>query len=152
LEETSWGIAGFSWIPWMKLAVRPAMRTDPASAVPSDAPRFVMVFCSPPTSPVTSSGTDETVTAPSCEASAPTPRPASSIGTVTISAPTPTSRARTRDTIPASRAARPQDTTFLGEASGQYLGIATAATSKVIERGSSRIPVSRALRPRATDR
>ena len=58
------------------------MSTAPASAVPIDAPRFVMVFWMPPTWPVCSSGTDETVTAPSCEASAPIPSPASSMGTV----------------------------------------------------------------------
>ena len=34
---------------------------------PSDAPRLVAVFCRPPTSPLCSSGTEETVTAPSCE-------------------------------------------------------------------------------------
>ena len=38
------------------------------------------VFWRPPTSPLCSSGTAETVTAPSCEASAPMPRPASSSG------------------------------------------------------------------------
>ena len=46
----------------------------------------------PPTCPVCSSGTAETVTAPSCDASAPIPSPASSIGTVTISAPAPSSQ------------------------------------------------------------
>ena len=40
------------------------MSTAPASAVPIDAPRFVMVFWMPPTCPVCSSGTAETVTAP----------------------------------------------------------------------------------------
>jgi hypothetical protein len=39
--------------------------TAPASAVPIDAPRLVTVFCRPPTSPLRSSGTDDTVTAPS---------------------------------------------------------------------------------------
>ena len=38
------------------------MRTAPASAVPIDAPRFVAVFCRPPTSLLCSSGTDDTVT------------------------------------------------------------------------------------------
>ena len=46
-----------------------------------------IVVMPPPTSPLCSSGTDETVTAPSWEASAPTPRPASSSGQVTISGP-----------------------------------------------------------------
>ena len=61
--------------------------TAPASAVPIEAPRFVIVFCTPPTSPLCSSGTDETVTLPNWDASAPTPSPASSIGQVTISGP-----------------------------------------------------------------
>ncbi len=53
------------------------------------------MFWRPPTSLLCSSGTDDTVTAPSCEASAPMPRPASSIGQVTISGPAPASRAAT---------------------------------------------------------
>ena len=62
-----------------------AIRIEPARAVPSEAPRFVIVFWTPPTSGLSSSGTAETVTAPSCEASAPIPSPISSIGTKTIS-------------------------------------------------------------------
>ena len=72
------------------------------------------MFWSPPTSPLSSSGTAETVTAPSWEASAPTPSPASSIGTVTTSGPAPSSMAAASDTIPASRAARPHVTTRRG--------------------------------------
>src|SRR6516165_8882302 len=73
----------------------------PARAVPMDAPRLVAVFCKPPTSPLCSSGRADTVTLPSCEASAPTPRPASNIGQVTISGPAPASSAATMMTIPA---------------------------------------------------
>ena len=65
----------------MKTLVTAAIMSEPASAVPIEAPRFVIVFCTPPTSGLCSSGTAETVTAPSCEASAPIPSPTSSIGT-----------------------------------------------------------------------
>ena len=34
-----------------------AISSEPASAVPSEAPRFVIVFCMPPTSGLSSSGT-----------------------------------------------------------------------------------------------
>ncbi len=60
----------------MTLAVKVAIRTEPARAVPSEAPRFVEVFCKPPTSPLTSSGTEETVTAPSWDADTFQKRPA----------------------------------------------------------------------------
>ena len=52
----------------------------------------------PPTSPLCSSGTEETVTAPSCDASMPMPSPARSIGQVTISGPAPASSAATNTT------------------------------------------------------
>ena len=41
------------------------IRSEPAIAVPSEAPRFVIVFWTPPTSGLSSSGTADTVTAPS---------------------------------------------------------------------------------------
>ena len=50
----------------------------------------------------------ETVTAPSCEASAPMPRPASSIGQVTISAPAPASSAATNTTRPSEQREEPE--------------------------------------------
>ena len=77
------GTSGFCSIPVSSVAVRLAISTDPASAVPSDAPRFVAVFCRPPTSGLCASETAETVTLPSCEARAPMPKPISSSGTVT---------------------------------------------------------------------
>ena len=43
-DDTSIGMSGFSWIPWMKDALNAAIRIEPASAVPSDAPRLVAVF------------------------------------------------------------------------------------------------------------
>lgn len=58
-DETCSGMAGLSWMPVKKDAVRAEISTAPASAVPMDAPRLVMVFCNPPTSPLCSSGTAE---------------------------------------------------------------------------------------------
>jgi hypothetical protein len=82
-----------------KAVVRVAIRNEPASAVPSEAPRLVAVFCTPPTSGLWSSGTAETVTAPSCDASAPIPSPISSIGTKTISGPAFSSSRQGRDDV-----------------------------------------------------
>ena len=81
---TDCGTSGFWSIPARKDVASAATSTEPASAVPSDAPSWVAVFCSPPTSELFSSGTAETVTAPSCDASAPMPRPMMSSGTNTI--------------------------------------------------------------------
>ena len=44
---TEVGTAGLSSIPAIAELERVAMRTDPISAVPNEAPRFVAVFCSP---------------------------------------------------------------------------------------------------------
>ncbi len=63
------------------------IRTAPVSAVPIEAPRFVTVFWIPPTSPVCESGTEETVTAPSCDARLPIPSPMRRSGPVTTSGP-----------------------------------------------------------------
>ena len=92
------------------------MSTEPASAVPSDAPMLVAVFCRPPTSGLCSSGTAETVTPPSCEASAPMPRPSSSSGTVTTSADGPTSMAARSTTVPGEHreSAEPHDPARVG--------------------------------------
>ena len=128
------------------------MSTAPASAVPIDAPRLVRVFCSPPTSPVCSSGTDDTVTLPSCDASAPTPRPARSIGHVTISGPAPASSAAIITTIPANSDRKPSCTTRRGDAFGKNFGMPTAARSSVIDSGRSRTPVATAESPSATER
>ena len=69
-EETSGGTSGFWAMPDRNEAVSEVIRIAPASAVPIDAPNCVAVFWSPPTSGLCSSGTAETVTAPSCEARA----------------------------------------------------------------------------------
>ena len=90
-NDSSFGTAGFCAIPVRNEAVSAAMRTEPASAVPSEAPNCVAVFWRPPTSGLFSLGTDETVTLPSCEARPPMPSPINSSGTVTISALAPTS-------------------------------------------------------------
>ena len=52
-----------------------AIRTEPASAVPSEAPNWLAVFWRPPTSGLSSSGTAETVTAPELRGEAPHPEP-----------------------------------------------------------------------------
>ena len=139
-------------IPLKNDALKAEMSTAPASAVPIDAPRLVNVFCRPPTSPLCSSGTDDTVTLPSCDANAPTPRPASSIGQVTISGPAPASSAAIMTTMPANRARNPSRTTRRGEAFGNTFGMPAAARSSVIDSGSSRTPVAMADRPSATER
>src|SRR5262250_489979 len=147
LEATSWGTAGLCWMPVRKEVVSAEMSTAPASAVPMEAPRLVTVFWTPPTSPLCSSDTAETVTLPSWEASAPTPRPASSIGQVTISGPAPESSSASRITMPANSAKNPIWTTRRGEAFGKTLGTPTAASSNVTDSGSSRTPVATAQRP-----
>ena len=103
LAVTSSGTAGLFSMPSRNEVVSVAMRMAPASAVPIEAPRLVPVFWSPPTSLLCSSGTDDTVTLPSCEASAPMPRPARSIGQVTISGPAPASSRATITTMPAEQ-------------------------------------------------
>ena len=110
------------------------------------------MFWSPPTSPLCSSGTLDTVTAPSCEARAPIPSPARSIGQVVISAPAPASSAAANTTIPRNNARKPSRTMRRGEACGNNFGIPTAASKSVIESGSRRIPVSIADNPSATDK
>ena len=72
-DVRSSGTPGCSAMPVKNDAVSADISTAPASAVPIESPRLETVFWSPPTSPLCSSGTAETVTAPSCEASAPMP-------------------------------------------------------------------------------
>ena len=128
------------------------MRIAPASAVPIDAPSWVPVFCTPPTSPLCSSGTAETVTLPSCEAIAPSPDPMSSSGPVMISGPAPMSSRLTSRTRPANSSRKPALTTRRGLASGKSFGTPAANSSSVSDIGSSRTPVSIADSPSATDR
>src|SRR5215470_6958823 len=151
-DDTSSGIAGLAWMPVKNEVVSAEISTAPARAVPTEAPRLVMVFCNPPTSALCSSGTADTVTLPSCDASAPTPSPASSNGHVTASGPTPISSAAISVTIPTNSATKPSWTTRRGDAVGKNLGTPTAARSSVIESGSIRTPVSTAESPSATDR
>ena len=80
-----------------------------------DAPRFVTVFCTPPTSPLWESGTAETVTAPSCEARVPIPSPARRSGPVTMSAPAPESSAARSTTMPRNNRPNPTRTIRRGE-------------------------------------
>ena len=146
------GMAELCSIPARNDDATAAIISEPAIAVPIDAPRFVAVFWMPPTSGLWSSGTAETVTAPSCDASAPMPSPIRSIGTRTISGPESASSAPSSTTVPASSARRPTRTISLGEAFGNTRGTPSAAISSVSERGSSRTPVSSAESPRHTER
>ncbi len=152
LDERSAGTAGLPWMPVKNEAVSVEMRTAPASAVPIEMPRFDAVFWSPPTSPLSSSGSAETVTAPSCDESAPMPRPARIIGQVTTSAPAPASSAATNTTIPRNSPTNPSCETSRGEARGNSLGIPTAAITSVMDSGRIRTPVWMALSPSAIDR
>ena len=145
-------MSGFCWIPLRNEVDRAAIRMEPASAVPIEAPRFVAVFCRPPTSGLCSSGTADTVTAPSWEASAPMPRPVSSSGTVTIAAEALAFRLACSDTIPASMASRPSRTIRRGDTFGRKRGIPAAASSSVIDSGRILAPVSSADRPSEIDR
>ncbi|WIX77007.1 hypothetical protein QRX50_37195 [Amycolatopsis carbonis] len=54
--------------------------------------------------------------------------------------------------MPAKTATNPSLTTRRGEASGRSFGMPTANSSSISDRGSSRIPVSTADSPSATDR
>ncbi len=152
LEATLAGTFGLPWMPVKNEVVNAEMSTAPASAVPIEAPSWVPVFWSPPTSPDCSSGTEDTVTAPSCEAIAPSPAPASSSGTVTISGPAPESSRATSSTSPANNAMKPRLTTRRGDALGRNLGTPAANSSNISESGSSRTPVSIAESPSATDK
>ena len=151
-DLTDAGTAEFCSTPVRNEPVRAAMTIAPVSAVPTEIPRLVIVFWSPPTSSLCSSETEETVMLPSCEARHPTPRPASSMGQVTISGPAPASRAATMTTRPANSATKPIWTTRRGEARGRNFGMPAAASKSVIESGNSRTPVSIADSPNATER
>ena len=124
--STRAGIAGLCSMFAMNDAVTAAIMIEPASAVPSDAPRFVIVFWTPPTSGLSSSGTAETVTAPSCEASAPMPSPTSSIGTRTISGPRPASSAAEQHDRAREQREQPGATINRGETFGSRRGIPIA--------------------------
>lgn len=139
-------------MPAMKEAVRAAISIEPASAVPNEAPSCVAVFCSPPTSELFSVGTAETVTLPSCEASAPMPKPMISRGPNTIEESAPTSRLAISAITPTMSPRRPRRTMRRGEACGKRRGMPVAAIRSDSESGSSRIPVSRGDIPSATER
>ena len=118
LDASSFGMAGLEATDPRKVVVSTAMRMAPESAVPMEAPRFVTVFCTPPTSPLCESGTAETVTAPSCEARVPIPSPARSSGPVTMSAPAPVER-RKSATMPRNSRPKPTCTIRRGERAGR---------------------------------
>ncbi len=108
---TCGGTAGFSSIPFRNDAVSAAISSEPASAVPIEAPRLVAVFCRPPTSGLCRQGRQKRSR---CRAARRVRRCRGrrrGSGTVTISASASTSMAqqkarRSRRTSPADRSAR----------------------------------------------
>ena len=64
-DFTSGGTFGLFWMPVRNEVVSTAVMVEPASAVPMDEPSWDEVFCRPPTSEAFSSGTADTVAAPS---------------------------------------------------------------------------------------
>src|SRR5664280_2900769 len=149
---TSAGTDGLWVTPVMNDVVRLPMRTAPTRAVPREAPKLVKVFWRPPTSALMLSGRAETVTAPSCDASAPMPRPTSAMGIRTMPACAPGSRPPTSTRVPANIASIPRRTTRRGEARGANFGTASAARSRVSDSGRRRRPVCRALSSSTTDK
>ena len=96
--------------------------------------------------------TADTVTLPSCDASAPMPSPARIIGQVMISGPAPASSAPTNVTMPAKSSRNPIRMIRRGDVFGQILGTPSAVARSATDNGRSRTPVSTALRPSATER
>ena len=113
---------------------------------------MVTVFWIPPTSPLCSSGTDDTVTLPDCEASAPTLKAGEQHRPGHDPGPGTHLDAATMITMPVNRARNSIWTTRRGEACGKTLGTPAAASSSVMDSGSSRTPVAIAESPSATDK
>ena len=127
--------------------VSAAMRIEPARAVPNEAPRLVIVFWTPPTSGLCSSGTADTVTAPSCDASAPMPSPISSIGTKTISGPASASNEASSTRVPGKQGRNAETNDQPRRDTRKERGMPSAAASSVSESGRRRTPVSSAREP-----
>ena len=113
------------------------------------------MFCRPPTSPLCSSGTAETVTAPSCEASAPDPeageehRPGDDLGGAGVES----SRATSTHDADEQRARNPMRHDPARRGVGKQLRDADRGEEQsVIDSGRIRTPVSIADRPSATER
>ena len=147
------GTAGLPAMPVKNDVVSADISTAPASAVPIDAPRFVKVFCSPPTSPLRSSGTDRDgdraeLRRQRAHAEAGEQQwPGDDLRAgADVEQRRPARRGRGR--VRGSRTA----TTRRGDAFGNTFGNPTAASSSVIDSGSRRTPVAIADRPSATDR
>jgi hypothetical protein len=126
------------------------IRIAPISAVPSDAPRFWAVPCRPPASLVCAGGADEMITLPSCDARRPAPIPKMPSPTANPMALSSTSRVASRTTAASATARRPRRQTARGDRRAAILGPDRAAINIVTDIGSSRSPVSRALRPSTT--
>ena len=120
--------------------------------MPSDAPRFCAVPCSPPASFVFDGSTDDMITLPSCDSirPAPTPKIASAIAKPAL-VELDVDRAEQQD----SRGAdgdQPDLGDALGREAAASRGPASAAMNIVTDIGNSRLPVSNASRPSTTCR
>ena len=80
-DVRSFGTAGLLAIPEKNDAVSADIRTAPASAVPSEIPRFENVFWRPPTSPLCSIAASTTAGGPTARAPRPTASRSSPRGT-----------------------------------------------------------------------
>ena len=147
---TSAGTAGLSWIRELNPFRRPSSSTEPISAVPSDAPRFCAVPCSPPASFVSSGGAEDMITLPSCDISSPAPIPKNTSDTANAVPFSFTSIVPTSTSAAIAIAPRPTWTTVRGPRFAATFGPASAAASIEIDIGNSRLPVSNASKPSTT--
>lgn len=152
-DTTDAGTSGLFWIPARNEPVSEAIRIEPASAVPSEASRLVDVFCSPPTSPLSESGTDDTTSAPSCDARVPIPSPISTRGMATTAADASRLMPDRRTRIPTSISRIPTLTARRKRhTAGKRRGTPSAPIRSARESGRIRSPVSSAGSSRTTDR
>lgn len=124
------------------------MRIEPISAVPSDEPRFWNTPWSPPTSLVSFSVTLDMLTFPSCEASSPRAAPARNIPVAKntlrrslVAEPSRMTALTTSDTCP-------MRTIMRGESTRESRVPTMENSTRAIESGKIRTPVSSASRPR----
>ena len=150
-SSTGGEIAGFCSTRSTKPVVSAAISTEPMSAVPSEAPRFCAVPCSPPASLVCSGSTEDMITLPSWDSISPAPAPNSASASAKSVSSSSTS------IVPSSSEAHREReearlATRLGERPAASRGPASAAMNSVTDIGNSLLPVSKASRPSTTCR
>ena len=146
-DEVLVGTSGLSWMPVRNDDVSAEMSTAPASAVPTDAPRLVTVFWRPPTSPLCSSGTDDTVTRAELRRQRADAEPGEQHRPRDDLGPGAGVERGDQHDEPGEQREEAERTTRRGEACGKSLGMPTAASSSVTESGSSRTPVAIGRQP-----